>query len=114
MIGLLEGMVERITALERRVALLEGAGADRLIAPGSGDKMATIALRVANFYEIDIVDLRGRAKRRDLAWPRQEAMWEMKEAGFSSTQIGRYFNGRDHTTVLLGIKAAKLRRGIQS
>lgn len=110
---LLEQLQAQIGRLEARIAQLEGAQADPLIAPGRMDTMAEIALASARAYGIDVADLRGRDRRRALAILRQDAMAAMKRAGFSTTQIGRYFDGRDHTTVLHAVRMAEKRLAIR-
>ncbi|QDP48368.1 MAG: putative bacterial DnaA helix-turn-helix protein [Prokaryotic dsDNA virus sp.] len=65
---------------------------------------------VAHHYGITVDDLCGPSRKRDYAHPRQVAYWMMqKHAGLSTTQIGRQFGGRDHTTVMFGISRAKAR-----
>lgn len=53
-------------------------------------------------------DLKGEARRQDIAHARQRVMLRASRAGFSAPQIGRVM-GRDHTTVLHGISAALAR-----
>jgi len=72
--------------------------------------MAGILAEVAEQYGLTVVDLKGPARYRHIAWPRQEAMARMARCQrsdgkrvFSLPQIGRFLN-RDHTTVLWGIR----------
>ena len=61
----------------------------------------TIQRLVAHKYSLDIKDLKGQQRTAQIALPRQLAMYfacVMTE--LSSTDIGRAFGGRDHTTVL--------------
>ncbi len=65
----------------------------------------TIQRLVAHKYSLDIKDLKGQQRTAQIALPRQLAMYfacVMTE--LSSTDIGRAFGGRDHTTVLHGRK----------
>lgn len=72
--------------------------------------MASILAEVAERYGIGPRELRGPGRYRHVAWPRQEAMWMMRQTGkWSTTQIGNFFGGRDHTTVLHGVKAYEAR-----
>lgn len=49
--------------------------------------------------------LLSRDHRRDWSWPRQEAYYEIsKRTLLSSPQIARIFDGRDHSTILYGIR----------
>lgn len=67
--------------------------------------MREIAEDVAARHGVTVVLLRSPLRFRKLAWPRQEAMALMYAQGrYSHPQIGRYF-GRDHTTVIYGVKA---------
>ncbi len=61
---------------------------------------------VANAYEgIDVDDLIGQNRAAKIAIPRQLAMYILSEFNkVSSPQIGDLLGGRDHTTVLYGIK----------
>jgi chromosomal replication initiator protein len=61
---------------------------------------------VANAYEgIDVDDLIGQNRAAKIAIPRQLVMYILSEFNkVSSPQIGDLLGGRDHTTVLYGIK----------
>lgn len=67
--------------------------------------------QVAKYYRIKITDILGQKRSRNIARPRQMAMSLTKElTSLSLPAIGEAFGGRDHTTVLHGVKAvAKLR-----
>ena len=47
-----------------------------------------------------------------VAHPRQAAMWLARLGGHSLPQIARDFGGRDHTTILHGIRAAAKRADV--
>lgn len=72
-------------------------------------KMADIALAVAAGHGIKLDDLRNSSRARPITAARQEAMLQMVEAGFTTTQIGRFLR-RDHTTVVHGAQVARRRR----
>lgn len=56
---------------------------------------------VAEYYKIRIADLLSKKRSRDIARPRQLAMYFSREyTELSLPQIGDRFGGRDHTTVL--------------
>ena len=56
---------------------------------------------VADYYQINVDDLKGKKKDRDISHPRQIAMYFCRElVGATTPQIGRDFGGRDHTTVM--------------
>lgn len=57
---------------------------------------------VAEHFDLRIADLRGRSRQRQIAYPRQLAMYLCKTLIPSMTlnDIGDAFGGKDHTTVL--------------
>jgi len=58
---------------------------------------------VAASFGIDAKELLGKDRSREIALPRQVAMYLMREeANFSLPQIGEALGGRDHTTVMYG------------
>jgi chromosomal replication initiator protein len=60
-----------------------------------------IALRVSGFFQVAARQLQSRRRYRDVLLPRQVGMYlTRKLTGMSLEQIGIYFGGRDHTTVL--------------
>lgn len=55
-------------------------------------------------------DLIGHDRSRRYAWPRQEAMAMLRDRwGLSLPRIGQILGGRDHTTILYGIRRHKER-----
>lgn len=59
-----------------------------------------IKKKVANHYNIKVSDLESAKKTSNIAYPRQVAMYLIRELTDSSLpQIGRYFGNRHHTTV---------------
>ncbi len=58
---------------------------------------------VCRYYNVDLQLLRGKQRDRDIVWPRQVAMYLMREETSASLlQIGTALGGRDHTTILHG------------
>jgi chromosomal replication initiator protein len=56
---------------------------------------------VAEAFEVTLEDLLGRSRARDVALPRQIAMYLLRdELNLSLPQIGEALGGRDHTTVM--------------
>ncbi len=56
---------------------------------------------VAEFFNLKITDLRAKRRSQSIARPRQIAMYLVRNlTGHSLPEIGEYFGGRDHTTVL--------------
>ena len=63
---------------------------------------------VAEYYGIKVADLKSKRRSRSVARPRQVAMMLAKElTNHSLPEIGDAFGGRDHTTVLHGIRTIK-------
>ena len=73
--------------------------------------MAQIVAEVAGRHGLEVSDLRGECRLQEISWARQEAMAIMMAAGKSSVQVGIFLGGRDHTTVLHGVKAHRIRQG---
>ena len=68
----------------------------------------SIAKTVAAYYKIPIGDLRGKAKTKEVALPRQVAMYLInKLIKPTLKENGLYFGGRDHSTVLHAINTIK-------
>jgi chromosomal replication initiator protein len=60
-----------------------------------------IQTAVARAYNIPMSDFSARRKTRDIVLPRQVAMYLCKTlTDLSYPQIGRYFGGRDHSTII--------------
>jgi chromosomal replication initiator protein len=58
---------------------------------------------VCRYYSVDAARMRGKQRDREIAWPRQVAMYLMREETTASLlQIGIELGGRDHTTIMHG------------
>jgi chromosomal replication initiator protein len=78
-------------------ALLGSAGAQ--LTP------STIAAAVAEAFSVPPSQLRGPSRKKEILVPRQVAIFLMRELTQASLQeIGQYFSGRDHSTVLNAIE----------
>lgn len=70
----------------------------------SEEKKITIDLiqkRVAEFFDIKLSDMKSKKRSRAIAYPRQVAMHLSRElTSLSLPEIGNYFGGRDHTTIM--------------
>lgn len=63
--------------------------------------MEVIQEIVASYFKIKIDDLHAKKRTRSIAFPRQIAMYLCRELTDTSLpQIGNFFGGRDHTTVI--------------
>ncbi len=121
----LEFLAQRITnnvrelegALNRVVAhgMLTGKAIDVEFARGAlqdliraNDRRITIdeiQRKVAEYYKVRLADMLSARRSREIARPRQVAMYLAKRlTPRSLPEIGRKFGGRDHTTVMHAIK----------
>ncbi|MCX6038897.1 MAG: chromosomal replication initiator protein DnaA [Chloroflexi bacterium] len=101
----LEGALNRIVAfaelsgLALTPQLADVALADLL--PQRGDvKPAAVVDMVAKTFNLSVDRLLSPDRSRDVALPRQIAMYLMRETNLSLPQIGLALGGRDHTTVM--------------
>ena len=61
---------------------------------------------IADHYDIRINDITGKKRTRNIALPRQIAMYiARKLTPLSLPEIGKSFGGRDHTTIIHGINS---------
>jgi chromosomal replication initiator protein len=64
-----------------------------------------IARRVGGAFRVDLRLLRSERRGRSVVFPRQVGMYLARQlTGLSLDQIGAYFGGRDHSTVLHACK----------
>lgn len=64
-----------------------------------------IVEKVAKTFGVTVERILGRDRSRQVALPRQIAMYLLREeANFSLPQIGETLGGRDHTTVMYGVE----------
>lgn len=67
-----------------------------------------ILAAVADAFGVTPGDLYGPSRKRSCSWPRFAAMDLLyAQDGWSTVMVGKQLGGRDHTTVLTGIKRAK-------
>jgi chromosomal replication initiator protein len=72
---------------------------------------AEILKAVASHYGLKPAELRARTKRESIVFPRQVAMYVLKESiGLSLPEIGRLFGDKHHTTALHSIRKITARR----
>ncbi|MFN2275675.1 MAG: helix-turn-helix domain-containing protein, partial [Anaerolineales bacterium] len=104
----LEGALTRVVAYadlrgeQLSEELVDTALADMLVRTGSLTGEQVIEA-VAERYGLQVEQLLGRTRARDVALPRQIAMYLIREETDTSLpKIGEMLGGRDHTTVLYG------------
>jgi chromosomal replication initiator protein len=67
--------------------------------------MDEILKKTCDYYKIRQVDIISQNRQRAIARPRQMAMYLCKRLTTRSLpEIGKKFGGRDHTTILYGVR----------
>jgi len=75
----------------------------------------TITKIVSNYYKIPLGDLRGKVKTKEVALARQVSMYlTNKLIKPTLKEIGQYFGGRDHSTVLHAVNTIKDRIKVEA
>lgn len=70
---------------------------------------------IANYYNLSMDELSAKKRSRNIAFPRQIAMYLVRElTDYSLPKIGQEFGGRDHTTVLHAFEKIKTELGENS
>lgn len=107
----LEGAFKRVEARSRflkkeiDINLATEALQDIIVSTYKVITAELIMEQVAKYYRIKITDILGKNRSRGIARPRQMAMCLTKElTSLSLPAIGEAFGGRDHTTVMHGVK----------
>ncbi|MGR3321512.1 MAG: chromosomal replication initiator protein DnaA [Pseudooceanicola sp.] len=110
-VRVLEGALTRLFAFASLVGreitldLAQDCLADILRASERKITVEEIQRKVSEHYNIRLSDMLGPKRVRSYARPRQVAMYLAKQmTSRSLPEIGRRFGGRDHTTVLHGVK----------
>jgi chromosomal replication initiator protein len=115
----LEGAMTKLQGL----SLLDGSPIDlamakTAISSSSGLKNAPKHLSIqdildaiSDFYDVKLVDLLSKRRNKSITVPRQVGMWLARHhTRFSLEEIGGYFGGRDHTTVMHAIKSVNSKK----
>lgn len=91
---------------------MTGDGAPARPARSVAERLAAIASRVAARYGVRVQDLQGRRRTREIAWARHVAMYlgRRRIPRASLEQIGAFFGGRDHSTVIHAIRRVEATR----
>ncbi len=110
-VRVLEGALMRLFAFgelvgrEITMELTQDCLADVLRASDRKITVEEIQRKVSDHYNIRLSDMIGPKRMRVYARPRQMAMYLAKQlTSRSLPEIGRRFGGRDHTTVMHGVK----------
>ena len=63
-----------------------------------------IQKKIANAFNISFSDMKSKKRIKNIALPRQIAMYlARKLTNFSTTEIGNDFGGKDHSTVIYAV-----------
>ena len=110
-VRVLEGALTRLFAFaslvgrEITLELAQDCLADILRASDRKLTIEEIQRKVAEHYNIRLSDMIGPKRLRNIARPRQVAMYLAKQlTPRSLPEIGRRFGGRDHTTIMHGVR----------
>ena len=103
----LEGALNRIIAMSNftnqpiDVVLAKESLKDLIAVRGRQVTVENIQKTVADYYKIKVLDLVGKKRSRNFSKPRQIAMALTRElTNLSYPEIGTYYGGRHHTTVM--------------
>jgi chromosomal replication initiator protein len=108
--GALNTLVARATFTGRSITteFAQEALRDLLTVQERAVSLPNILKTVADYYQLRQADLLSKKRTRSLARPRQTAMALAKElTEHSLPEIGDFFGGRDHTTVLHACRLLK-------
>lgn len=108
----LEGAITKIQGLAQfnqepmTLALAQQALGDASTVVTNGHiSIQTIIDAVVDFYGVKLSDLQSKRRHRSITVPRQICMYLARErTTYSLEEIGGYFGGRDHTTVMHAIR----------
>ena len=110
-VRVLEGALQRLFAFASLVGreitldMTQDCLADILRSSDRKVSIEDIQRRVAEHYNIRLADMIAAKRVRTIARPRQVAMFLSKQlTSRSLPEIGRRFGGRDHTTIMHGIR----------
>ena len=107
----LEGSLVKLSAYSEvmKVDIDTEVVKELLVLPDNPDEVQTtiedIARTTAQYFKIPLADLKSKARTKPITQARHVAMYLCQKVIAAKLQdIGEFFSGRDHTTVLHGIK----------
>lgn len=100
---------ERRTRLANKLADVDAFRAVREMIPRS--EFQRIERRASMVFNLRLVHIRGRSRQKDLSLARHFiCYWAARKTSLSLPQIGRLLGGRDHTSILHGVRAYREKR----
>lgn len=73
--------------------------------PDAKPEMRVIAAKIADQYGVRYDHVIGRDKDANVIAARQHVMWALMAKHYSTTTIGKFLSGRDHSTVVYGVRS---------
>ncbi|MFM2164838.1 MAG: Chromosomal replication initiator protein DnaA [Planctomycetota bacterium] len=99
-------------SLELAKQALDGDAASR---SNNAPSLQSIIESVTRFYDVKLTDLLSKRRHKSIAMPRQVCMYlARKHTRFSLEEIGGYFGGRDHTTVMHAVRTIEAKAGLDA
>ena len=103
-------MNKGIVTLDVAVDALKDKVSDRSVYKNDVHRIQRI---VCEYFKIDIEDLKGKKKSKDVNYPRQIAIYLSRiMTNESFPKLGTYFGGRDHSTIISAYK--KINKDLQT
>ncbi len=113
----LEGAISKLqmlASIDKKpadVALARAALGDEASRAEPKIQIQTIINAVTDFFGVKVTDLQSKRRQRSIALPRQLCMYlARRNTRYSLEEIGGYFGGRDHTTVMHAVRTIEERR----
>jgi chromosomal replication initiator protein len=110
----LEGAIVKIQLLASvnqqpiSIDLAKQAIGERVVQPAGEPTIQSIISVVTEFYGIRLADLQSKHRQRSIALPRHVCMFMARKCTrLSLEEIGGFFGGRDHTTVMHAVKTVE-------
>lgn len=117
----LEGAVVKLhiqSTVEQRpidMSLAKEALGDSIPEPKGEPTLQAIIGAVTEFYGVRLTDLQSKGRQRSIALPRQVCMFLARRCTrHSLEEIGGFFGGRDHTTVMHAVETVEGKRKLDS
>jgi chromosomal replication initiation ATPase DnaA len=67
--------------------------------PGSHRRLKLIAEAASEYWGLSIAEMKARDRRPQIVWPRSVCMYLGLKAGYSSNEVARWWNRKNHGTV---------------
>ncbi len=85
------------------------------VSPQTAVNIAKIQKVVSEYFNVSIMDIKGKKRTQKITFPRHIAMFLSRElTDYSTTEIGIEFGGKDHTTVMHACQRIDERMAVDS